>query len=84
MQTTIRRILPRPPQGLAACALLLSVVMPHAALAQGVLPEPPLLPPSRKWEGAIGLHINYAPEYQGSDRRSFGVKPGLYLRRGRF
>lgn len=84
MQATIVNILTRPSQRLAVCALLLACGLPPAAQAQGVLPEPPLFPPSRTWEGAIGLQVNYAPEYQGSDRRSFGVKPGLYLRWGRF
>jgi MipA family protein len=45
--------------------------------AQGAEPEP-------AWEGAIGLQLNNSPEYAGSDQRKFSVRPGIYLRWGRF
>ena len=53
------------------------------AQTPGATPEP-ARPPSPTLEGAVGLQLNYAPEYTGSDQRGFSVKPGLYLRWGRY
>jgi outer membrane scaffolding protein for murein synthesis (MipA/OmpV family) len=50
----------------------------HAASAG---PEPE---PEWAWEGAIGLQLSNAPEYAGSDQRTFSVRPGIYLRWGPF
>jgi len=44
----------------------------------------PERPPHPAWEGAIGLQLNNSPEYAGSDQRKFSVRPGLYLRWGRY
>ena len=44
----------------------------------------PASPPHPAWEGAIGLQLNNSPEYAGSDQRKFSVRPGLYLRWGRY
>jgi outer membrane scaffolding protein for murein synthesis (MipA/OmpV family) len=43
-----------------------------------------LLAGKHKWEGAIGLNVGYGPAYLGSDDYSFGWKPALFLRYGRF
>lgn len=39
---------------------------------------------SPHWEGALGLIVNYGPEYSGSDRYGGGVTPGFFLRWGRW
>ena len=58
---------------------------PQAADAPAPAAESaPASPPHRTWEGAIGLQVNNSPEYAGSDQRKFSVRPGLYLRWGRY
>jgi MipA family protein len=44
----------------------------------------PAEPASPAWEGAIGLQLNNSPEYAGSNQRKFSVRPGIYLRWGRY
>lgn len=36
------------------------------------------------WEGAVGLLFQYGPSYQGSESNRFKVRPGLFLRYGRY
>lgn len=36
------------------------------------------------WEGAVGLLGQYGPSYQGAAGQKLSLRPGLYLRRGRF
>jgi outer membrane scaffolding protein for murein synthesis (MipA/OmpV family) len=53
-----------------------------AAWAQGADGGPAAARPS--WEGAVGLIAQYSPAYQGSAGQELTLRPGLYLRRGRF
>ena len=75
---------------LAAGLGALLALQAHAQVQVPAQEEPPLAPapqaaaPRPNFEGARGLQINNSPEYQGSDRRKTSLKPGIYLRWGRY
>jgi outer membrane scaffolding protein for murein synthesis (MipA/OmpV family) len=75
MQAAMLRIL-------AAALWSLAVLRPQAAWAEG--PAPSAAAVRSRFEGAVGLQLNNAPQYQGSDARDTTLKPGIYLRWGRF
>jgi MipA family protein len=77
MQAAMLRILPAAlwVAGLAASGL-------PAASAQEQTPKVPA--PQSNFEGAIGLQLNNGPQYLGAADRETGIRPGLYLRWGRF
>lgn len=41
-------------------------------------------PPPAAWEGAVGVLGQYGPSYQGAAASKLHLRPGLYLRYGRF
>ena len=93
MQATRACILASRPRGLGVYVLLLACALPSGVWAQGAQAAEPAqvqgeqvqdAQPEPEWEGAVGLQLSNAPEYAGSDQRKFSVKPGLYLRWGRF
>jgi len=83
---------------LLACVLPTGVRAQSAQVAEGAQPaqaqdvqpapaqsgQAPDAEPERAWEGAIGLQLSNSPEYAGSDQRKFSVRPGIYLRWGRY
>jgi outer membrane protein len=79
MQAAMKCILPR---RVAAALLAAGAAWPLAARAQEEAPLTAGLRPN--FEGAIGLQLNNAPQYQGGDRREASLTPGIYLRWGRY
>lgn len=66
--------------------LLCTALITAAAAARathGDEPAPPPAPETR-WEGALGLRVNYAPTYQGAAGSTLKLTPGFFLRYGRF
>jgi outer membrane protein len=73
----------------AACAWLFGLLA-QAALAQDAPPAPAspatpavAAPAHSDWEGAIGLSVQYRPEYAGAQRRIVKLTPVFFLRYGR-
>ncbi|HSW09051.1 MipA/OmpV family protein [Aquabacterium sp.] len=64
---------------LPAVALLLGVAL-GAGAAEGQEPAPA----QPVWEGAVGVLFRYGPAYQGSESSRLSLRPGLFLRYGRY
>jgi len=77
MQAAMRRILPAALSAL--CCGLSVLAWAEEAPAASEAPSP-----RAHFEGALGLQLNNSPQYQGSDLRKTSLRPGLYLRWGRF
>lgn len=70
------------PGGLAG-VLLACLPLLVAAAAPEPAPKP-TKPADPAWEGAVGLLFQYGPSYQGSEDQRLRLRPGLFLRHGRF
>ncbi|MCA0176468.1 MAG: MipA/OmpV family protein [Proteobacteria bacterium] len=72
--------LPQPPAEVASGATGMEVAPPASPDA---LPTPPEVQ-RPDWEAAFGLILGYQPEYMGSDRQAWRLRPAFLLRWGRF
>ena len=66
---------------LLGATVVLAAMRPFPAWAQGEASPSPSARPN--FEGAIGVQLNNAPQYQGSNIRETSLKPGIFLRWGR-
>ena len=70
---------------LAAASWLSALSPAPVAAAEDVADVATPVPDSRPaFEGALGLQVGNAPQYLGSDLRTTALRPGIYLRWGRF
>jgi len=66
----------------SALALALALAPAPVAAVEDVATPAPASRPA--FEGALGLQVGNAPQYLGSDLRTTALRPGIYLRWGRF
>ena len=66
-----------------ASARLLAMAVAAAACAGPTLAADAVAPVDHGWEGALGLMLSNAPEYQGAQDRVTKAVPGFFVRWGR-
>lgn len=95
MQQDRRRTPPSSSRGLWACVGLVAMASAGAQQEGAQQPDtppmapeadstPPAEPSKLDIEGALGPIFSFRPEYQGGARSTFGVRPGFFVRWGRF